>query len=104
MKKIPYESHDILICECHNTEHQIVVNYSEDESPNGVKYPTVYIHIHLNKRTFWKRLQYGLKYIFGYKCRYGAFDEFLINPNDKNKIEEIVDYLKQNENEKTLLG
>lgn len=102
MKKIPYESHDILICECHSTEHQLVVNYSEDESPNGVKYPMVYIHTHLNKRPFFKRLKYGLKYIFGYQCRYGAFDEFIINPNDVNKIEEIIQYLKNEE--KDILG
>lgn len=102
MKKIPYESHDILICECHSTEHQLVVNYSEDESPNGVKYPMVYIHTHLNKRPFFQRLKYGLKYIFGYQCWYGAFDEFIINPNDVNKIEEIIQYLKNEE--KDILG
>lgn len=93
--KIPYESSDILICECHSTEHQMVVNYSEDEYPDGTKIPMVYIHTHLNKRPFWQRLKYGIKYIFGYQCRYGAFDEFIVNPTDADKIEEIINYLKQ---------
>ena len=93
--KVPYESTDIFICECHSTEHQMVVNYSEDESPNGVKYPIVYIHTHLNKRPFWQRLKYGIKYIFGYKCMYGAFDEFIVNPTDVDKLKDIIKYLKK---------
>ena len=93
--KVPYESTDIFICECHSTEHQMVVNYSEDESPNGVKYPMVYIHTHLNKRPFWQRLKYGIKYIFGYKCMYGAFDEFIVNPTDVDKLKDIIKYLKK---------
>lgn len=93
--KVPYESTDIFICECHSTEHQMVVSYSEDESPNGVKYPMVYIHTHLNKRRFWQRLKYGIKYIFGYKCMYGAFDEFIVNPTDVDKLKDIIKYLKK---------
>ena len=95
MKKIPYESHNILICECHSTEHQMVINYSEDEYPDGTKSPMVYIHTHLNKRPFWQRLKYGIKYIFGYQCRYGAFDEFIINPTDAKTLQEVVNYLKK---------
>ena len=93
--KIPYESHDIFICDCHSTEHQMIVCYSEDESPNGVKYPMVYVHTHLNKKPFWSRLKYGIKYIFGYQSRYGAFDEFIINPKDSNKLSEIIEYLNE---------
>ena len=95
MKKIPYESNDILICDCHSTDHQVVICYSEDEMPSGQKCPMVYLHIHLNKRPFWQRVKYGIKYIFGYQCCYGAFDEFLLNPKDVNKIKDIAKYLKK---------
>jgi hypothetical protein len=73
----------------------MIVNYSEDEYPDGTKDPIVYIHTHLNKRPFWQRLKYGIKYIFGYQCRYGAFDEFIINPKDIDKIKDIIHYLKK---------
>jgi hypothetical protein len=44
-----------------------------------------------------------VKYIFGYKSKYGAWDEFIFNPSDADKLQELVDYLKkQNENEKTV--
>lgn len=84
---------EILICECNSTEHQMVFLYSDDEI-NGMKYPMVYIHVHLNKRPFWQRLVYGLKYIFGHQSRYGAFDEFILNPDDSKKLKDVVKYLK----------
>jgi hypothetical protein len=99
MKKSTYESHDILICECHSTEHQILLLYSEDEYSTGKTFPTCYAHIHLNRRPFWERVKYGIKYIFGYKCKYGAFDEFMFNPNDVQKLEKLVKYLKNEQND-----
>jgi hypothetical protein len=82
---------EILICKCNSDEHQYLVYYSNDE------YPMVYIHPHLIKRSFWYRLKYGLKYIFGYKTQYGAWDEFIINPDDVDKIENIVKFLKKDD-------
>ena len=81
---------EIFICECHSTDHQMVILYSEDDV-----HPRVYSHVHLNKRPFWQRLKYGIKYIFGYKSRYGAFDEFIFNTDDAERLQEVVNYLKQ---------
>ena len=85
---------DLIICSCHSTEHQIVVLYEKNDI-----HPMVYLHIHLNKQTFWRRLVYGIKYIFGRQSRYGAFDEIILNPEDAPKFEKIFLYLS---NEKTL--
>lgn len=82
---------EIIICECHSTEHQMVFLYSDDDG-----HPMIYIHTHLNKRPFLERIKIGIKYIFGYQSRYGAFDEFIVNPEDKPKFEEIVKYLEKN--------
>ena len=84
------KSPEIFICECHSTDHQMIILYSEDDG-----YPMVYSHVHLNKRPFWERFNYGIKYIFGYKSRYGAFDEFIFNPDDAARLQEVVNYLKQ---------
>lgn len=86
---------EIFICDCHSTDHQVVVYYESDENEFGTKYPMCYFHIHLKKLPFWERVKYGLKYIFGRQCRYGAFDEFIINPDDADKLQEIVNYLKK---------
>jgi hypothetical protein len=87
------EGNELLICECHSTDHQIVFLYSSDNI-DGVEYPMCYAHVHLAKKPFFDRLKYGIRYIFGYQCRYGAFDEFIFNPDDLHKLESIVEHLK----------
>jgi hypothetical protein len=84
------EKNEIIICECYSTEHQMVFTYSDDDG-----HPMIYIHIHLNKRPFLERIKTGIKYIFGHQSRYGFFDEFIVNPKDKPKFEEIVKYLDE---------
>ena len=34
-------------------------------------------------------------YIFGIKCNYGAFDEFIFNEKDADKLQSVVNYLKK---------
>ena len=84
---------EIFICECHSTEHQIVFYFDEDDYLERV-HSIVYVHINLNKKKFWERLLHGIKYIFGYQCRFGAFDEFILNPDDADRLQEVVNYLK----------
>ena len=79
---------ELFICECENTEHQIVFSWFEDDKVDGV-----FATVHLRKKSFLKRLIYGLKYIFGYQCKYGAFDEFILNPADASKLEKIYLFL-----------
>lgn len=88
------EDKEILICACHSTDHQLLILYDEDEV-EGHRYPTCYFHIHLAKRPFWQRVKYGIQYIFGRQCNYGAFDEFIFKPKDADKLQELVDYLKE---------
>jgi hypothetical protein len=35
---------------------------------------------------FWKRVWLGVRYIFGYRSRYGHFDEILISGSDASEI------------------
>ena len=87
------KNQDLLICECHSTDHQIILSYSEDVDDKGNIYPMCYAHIHLSKHSFWKRFVHGIKYIFGYRCRYGEFDEFIFNPEDAPKLQNLVNHL-----------
>lgn len=82
---------EILICECNSIEHSLIFKYDTD--PN---WEFVYVDIHLSKRNgFWERLKYGIKYIFGYKCRFGAFDEIILKTDDIHKLKNIVKYLEE---------
>jgi hypothetical protein len=81
---------ELLICSCHSTEHQIVLLESEYETDRYI-----YVHIHLNKRSFWQRLVYGIKYIFGYQCKYGAFDEMILDETHVPKLKAATSFLEQ---------
>lgn len=82
--------YSIILCSCNSTEHQMV--FLPSPFPEEKE---VYVHIHLNKRSWWERLKYGIKYIFGYKCMYGAFDEMILDKNNIHKLEEVIKYIKE---------
>jgi len=78
---------DVLICSCNNSEHQVLIMRDNN-------YPEVYVHFHLVKRPFWQRFNYAIKYILGYKSRYGAWDEFILNHTHIDKLKDIVNHLE----------
>jgi hypothetical protein len=81
---------EIMICECSSTDHQLVLLPFEDEHSKEV-----FIHVHLPTQPFWKRFVRGIKYIFGYKSRYGDFDEILLTDKHVPQLEALVNYLKE---------
>ena len=85
----------LLMCECSSCEHQLIFRWDDEDHE-------VYASMHLaNYRGFWKRLWYGLKYAFGYKSRYGAFDEVILRWEDAENLQKVVDHLKsEGENSK----
>lgn len=86
------EKTEIFVCDCHSREHQIVFEYELDDN-------MVYCHIHLTNYSFWDRLKSGIRYIFGYKCRYGHWDEFVWRAEHAEKLEELATLLKKNNRE-----
>ena len=85
-------NHHILICSCYSTEHQMVFHKSEG---NDWYPPEVYVHVHLVRRSFWYRLKYALKYIFGYKSMYGGWDEFILDKSHVKDLEAIIQHLNE---------
>lgn len=59
------------------------------------EFPMVYVHVHLNKKPFFSRLKYSFQYLLGRQCRFGAFDEFIFNPEDAERLQSVVNHLKQ---------
>lgn len=89
------EIQEVFICDCGSPDHQFIIRKFDDEEE-------VYLTIHLTKKSFFKRLKYGLKYIFGYQSRYGAFDEIILNPDDADKLQKIVNALKPENNDRII--
>ena len=84
MNKEPF----LLICDCNSCEHQIIIEHDKEDN-------LLYCNIFLIKRNFWNRLKIGLKYILGYKSKYGHFDEFIFKAEHANKLRELADLLEK---------
>ena len=83
----------VLICDCNSCEHQIIFEHDQEDN-------LIYCHIHLVKYGFWRRFVAGMKYIFGYKCRYGQWDEFIFKPEHSKQLREFSDLLSKSNNKK----
>lgn len=78
----------LLLCECTSAEHQLIVRWDNEDNE-------VYVNVHLaTYMGFWERLWSGLKYAFGHKSRYGAFDEVVLRKEDADKLQKVVDHLR----------
>lgn len=76
---------EILICACHSFEHQAIFYYDEEED--------FYIYIYpVTHGNFVKKIWVAIKYVYGYESRYGQFDEFILNNDDKKRL---IKFLQQ---------
>jgi hypothetical protein len=60
-----------------------------------IEFREVFVHVHLNKRPFWSRIKYAIKYIFGHQSKYGAFDEFIFDKDNVGKLKDVIDYIQK---------
>lgn len=75
---------DLIICGCGSSEHIILFWYDEQSK-------FLYTEVHLTTyHSFFKRLWYGLKYAFGYKSRYGCFDECLFEEEQQKQLYDFL--------------
>lgn len=80
---------EILICDCSSAEHQMVLRFDDDKELGRM----VYVEIHLVPLVWYKRLWLGLKYIFGYKCCYGNFEEMVLSPKHAYQVYKLWAFL-----------
>jgi len=79
-----------LLCSCYSPEHQIIIHLNKggDMFP-----PEAYIRIHLVRQSFWYRLMHAIKYVLGYKSKYGAWDEFILDKTHAESLREVAKHL-----------
>lgn len=76
-------------CECFSSEHTLRYvfyrsrkNWSEDD---------VTIEVYLNTyEGFWKRVWIAVRYIFGYRCRYGHWDNIEMKHEDVTRLRGLL--------------
>jgi hypothetical protein len=97
-----FEQH-VTVCQCMSHEHQFTFTFDPDDK--DVKYQECYLDIHLFDPCedahapfakffcgrFWRRVWYGVRYVFGYKSRYGAWDSTIVTVEDARKLRGLLD-------------
>lgn len=90
MKKQIKTVDELFLCECSDKEHQIIMSYEKDD-----EFPAVFCSIHLVPEwNIFKRIRNAVRYIFGHRCAYGDFEEFIFKPEDADRLQSVVDYLR----------
>lgn len=84
---------DYFECQCFSSENRLVFTYDDEDNE-------IYASIFLNQyHNFFQRVWVGIKYIFGYKCRYGHFDCFILESSDKERLINTINQLKYDKKE-----
>ena len=73
-------------CDCRSDEHILRFILDKDDD-----YPCIYLHTFLPDQYWYHRLREGVKYIFGYKSKYGHFSETLINKEEEIKLKKLIE-------------
>lgn len=74
-------------CTCSSTQHVIVFWYDSSD--------IISLEIQLNPSGgFFTRLIRAIKYLFGFKCKYGHWEEVLIQKKQAQEIIQILDQIK----------
>lgn len=73
-------------CDCHCPEHQAIITTDADEG-------LLFLEFHLTTwQNIFRRLWVAARYVFGYKCRYGTWDELVMG---REQVAGLRDYLEK---------
>jgi hypothetical protein len=80
-----------LTCQCLSPEHTLQFIYDKEDG-------SVHAHVYLHQyRSFFKKLWVAVKYVCGYKSKYGHWDAFMLRNEDLHKIIRMAEESKSNE-------
>jgi len=76
----------LFTCRCGSMEHIFVITADEED---------MFIEVHLAPLPLWQRVRQAIKYVFGYRSKWGDFDEILLDPTQALQLGDlIVDWAK----------
>lgn len=71
----------VVVCDCDSLDHILRLTVFDDGDPE------CYLSIHLNStRSFLDRLVGAFRYLFKLPCRYGHYDEMILNLEDARRL------------------
>jgi hypothetical protein len=82
-------------CACYSPDHtfRFTINDVAIETSDDID---LLLEVQLNEYPgFFKRIWVAIRYIFGYKCRYGHWDCAIVRSEDVERLEQVLQTYKQ---------
>ena len=76
-------------CVCHSDEHILRFMYDKDDNQF---YTTIFLNQY---RNIFKRIWIAIKYIFGYKCKYGHWDQWILKYEEVDRMKKLLDKIHE---------
>lgn len=84
-------------CACGSDEHTLRFTLDKKDGE-------IFTSVHLNNWLPWyERLWRATKYVFGYKCRYGHWDCWIMRSEDAGKLMALLEELEPSNAKETLV-
>jgi hypothetical protein len=76
-----------VLCDCGDCAHQALLIADIDDKWGS----SVCLEYHLSTyKNIFKRIWVAIKYVFGYRSKYGEWDEIIINPTEVKRIRDFL--------------
>jgi hypothetical protein len=95
MKKMKYgektfDQH-VTVCHCMSEEHQFTFTFDPDSEENEFLECYLDVHLYHGRRGFFRRVWHAVKFVFGYKSRYGNWDGAIVSREEARKLRDLFD-------------
>jgi hypothetical protein len=75
-------------CACSSEEHVIRFAFDIDKDP---RFSSIYLGTQLAPLPFFARVKTAIKYIFGYECKYGHWEETIIDLDTAKELKSALE-------------
>ena len=72
-------------CACTSDEHLVRMTCDVDND-HPERDSSIFIHVQLTRQSWYRRIWPAIKYMFGYECKYGHWDEAMLNMEQVGKL------------------
>lgn len=80
---------EAFFCSCGSNEHFFIIERFDDQEE-------IYLSVYLDQPRFLRRIINAIKYVLGYKSRYGQFSEICLDQATQLKLAYILEtHIKQ---------
>ena len=80
---------EVFLCHCGHWEHQLIVTQMEEESADYNVVVSIGCSL-CDNLSLLRRLKLAIKYVFGYRSKYGMFSEILLKRADTYRLINIL--------------